>query len=631
MTRWSVAGWWIALAVLGAVGCLQPENRECAGGATCALDQACTPDGTACVPPSWVTSCEGKAEGEDCDARDDGHCRAGVCRPERCGDGVVQADLGEACDDGVGNGDAAACTSACAIATCGDGLVQLGVEACDLGGDNADDGPCTEACAANVCGDGRVWAGVEACDDGNLTSGDGCREDCRKAEVCGDAALDLGEACDDGNGNPVDGCDLCARTAWTAEAILAGARLATEVSLVDPAAIAVDGAGDVLIADAGNHRVWRVLVATGQIAALAGTGVDATSGDGGNAVVAALRAPNALAVDGLGNVYIADQVACQIRRVEAATGRIDTVAGTGTCATGGDGGPAIQATLAAPRGLAVDGLGNVFVAELGGDRVRKIDGATGVIVTYAGGGTATPGDDGPANSAVLTDPAGLALDAGGDLYIAEAGAHRVRRVARATGLITTVAGTGTLGFAGDGGPAVAAALRAPLAVTIDAAGRLLIADTGNHRLRRVDAGVIMTLAGGGPGFVEGGDALAVELRNVGGVAVTGTGDVVATLATIPMQSRYRAVVVRAASQTVATLAGTGTNLVISPQAATSASVGNPFDAVSDANGDIPGAHEREPRRQARRCQRDFAPAGLRWHQPTAPAGMGVRRSRPSFS
>ena len=156
---------------------------------------------------------EGCDDGNDVD--DDG-CRDSCVLPA-CGDGVTQA--GEACDDGVANGDDRACLTTCEAASCGDSRVWAGHEACDAGGANDDTGACTTSCVVATCGDGHPWVGVEACDDGNDLSGDGCRADCRKVEACGDALVDTGEVCDDGNSNPADGCDACVATTWLAEAI----------------------------------------------------------------------------------------------------------------------------------------------------------------------------------------------------------------------------------------------------------------------------------------------------------------------------------------------------------------------------------------------------------------------------
>ena len=183
-------------------------------------------------------------------------------------------------------------------------------------------------------------------------------------------------------------------------------------------------------------------------------------GDGGAAVAALLRFPEGVAVDGAGNLYIADRNAQRIRKVDAA-GVISTVAGDGTRGYGGDGGPAVAAQLDWPEGVALDGAGNLYIADVNNNRIRKVD-AAGAISTVAGDGTqGFGGDGGPATAAQLNRPTGVALDGAGNLYIAEWSNRRIRKV-DAAGAISTVAGDGTQGFGGDGGPATAAQLRSPL-------------------------------------------------------------------------------------------------------------------------------------------------------------------------
>ena len=207
------------------------------------------------------------------------------------------------------------------------------------------------------------------------------------------------------------------------------------------------------------------------------------SGDGGPAEQARLWNPSGVAVDGSGNLFIADQDNQRIRRVDR-TGTITTVAGTGRRGFSGDGGPAEQAQLAFPSGVAVDGVGNLFIADRFNQRIRKVD-RTGTITTVAGTGEeGFSGDGGPAEQARLASPFGVAVDGAGNLFIADFGNHRIRRVDRA-GTITTVAGTGERGFSGDGGPAEQAQLASPFGVAVDGAGNLFIADTDNDRIRKL--------------------------------------------------------------------------------------------------------------------------------------------------
>lgn len=184
----------------------------------------------------------------------------------------------------------------------------------------------------------------------------------------------------------------------------------------------------------------------------------------------------------------------------AQTGIITTVAGTGVAGTGGVGGPAVNAQLYTPVGMALDTAGNLIIADCGNNRVVRIDAATGVLTLVAGNGAASfSGDGGPATQASLNAPSGVALDAAGNLYISDSASNRIRRVDAQTGIITTVAGTGTAAWSGDGGPATNATLNTPIGLAFDAAGNLFIADYANARVRRVDAqtGIVTTVAGNG--------------------------------------------------------------------------------------------------------------------------------------
>ena len=302
---------------------------------------------------------------------------------------------------------------------------------------------------------------------------------------------------------------------------------ATRARLNTPTGIVVDGTGNLYIADFGNHRIRRVDAATGVITTVAGTA--AFSGDGGLAISAQLDFPRGVAVDGSGNLYIADQGNNRIRRVDGGTGVITTVAGTGAGGFSGDGGLATSAQLIIPRGVALDGLGNLYISDSGNNHVRRVDTATGVITTVAGNGTAGfSGDGGPATSASLTGPRGLAMDSSDNLYVADRGNNRIRYVDLATGVITTVAGNGTEGFSGDGGPATRAGLWSPNGLAVGGTGNLYIADGGNNRIRRVDVatGVIGTVAGNETsGFSgDGGRANAASLSFPLDLAVDGSGN-----------------------------------------------------------------------------------------------------------
>jgi trimeric autotransporter adhesin len=299
---------------------------------------------------------------------------------------------------------------------------------------------------------------------------------------------------------------------------------ATSAQLNRPSGVAVDGAGNLYIADAINDDVRKVSPA-GTITTIPGDGMLGFSGDGGPATNAQLSSPQGVAVDGAGNVYIADLGNDRIRKVSPA-GIISTVAGNGVLGYSGDGGPAIAAQLWSPEGVAVDGASSLYIADFGSNRVREVSPA-GIITTVAGNGTYSySGDGGPATSAQLYSPGGVAVDGAGNLYIADTSNNRIRRVSPA-GIITTVAGNGTTGFSGDGGPATSAQLNEPAGLAVDGAGNLYIADTDNFRIRKVStAGIITTIAGNGkPGYTgDGGPAASTGLSYPAGVALDGAGN-----------------------------------------------------------------------------------------------------------
>ena len=279
--------------------------------------------------------------------------------------------------------------------------------------------------------------------------------------------------------------------------------------------------GDLYYADSGQYRV-RKIDAGGTISTAAGMG----SMRDGSAAVATFSLTTGLGVDGAGNVYVADSYNNHRIRKITPSQSVSTFAGNGQFSSFGDGGPAFLAALSYPRDAAADAAGNVYIAERIGNRVRRVS-TDGTIVTVAGtGSTGSTGDGGAATSARLARPNGVAVDAAGNIYIADTNNHRVRMVTPG-GIITTVAGNGVMGFAGDDGAATAASLWSPYAVAVDAAGNLFIADYGNLRVRKVtSAGVISTVAGSGAfGYGgDGGDATAAELTRPTGIAVDASGN-----------------------------------------------------------------------------------------------------------
>ena len=302
---------------------------------------------------------------------------------------------------------------------------------------------------------------------------------------------------------------------------------ATDLALSIPLGAATDANGHVYIADTGTHRIRRVDAVTGQVTTVAGTGESGFSGDGGPAVEAQLERPQAVAVDEDGNIYIGDTGNRRIRRIDAGTGIITTLAGNGEFGFDGDGGPALSAVLGEIVALAVGPRDGLYIADgldgqgRGNNRVRRIDLGSGGITTLAGNGDFSfGGDDGLAVEAGMTVE-DIAVDASGDIFIADFNNYRIRRVDAETGIITTVAGRGPVfggggGFSGDGGPATSARLDLPGGVAVGEDGTLFISDTGNNRVRAVDpnSGDIFTLAGTGNAGAagDGGPAPLAEFR-----------------------------------------------------------------------------------------------------------------------
>jgi len=300
-----------------------------------------------------------------------------------------------------------------------------------------------------------------------------------------------------------------------------GPALSAEVN--EPQGVAVDSAGNLYIADDSNNRIRRV-APDGTITTVAGNGSAGFSGDSGQATSAELNQPNRVSVDISGNLYIADSFNNRIRKVDT-NGIITTVAGNGVQGYSGDGGPATSASLNDPGDAVSDPAGNLFIADEN-DVVRKVD-THGIITTVAGNGAkGYSGDGGPATSASLNTPVGVALGATGDLYISDQGNNRIRKVSGGT--IATVAGNGKPGYAGDGGPATAAELNGVACIAIDAAGELYIPENANNRIRAVSTdGTIWTVAGDGlAGYSgDGGVATGTSLNSPRGVAIGHSGSI----------------------------------------------------------------------------------------------------------
>jgi DNA-binding beta-propeller fold protein YncE len=278
--------------------------------------------------------------------------------------------------------------------------------------------------------------------------------------------------------------------------------LAARALLNGPFDVAFDRAGNLYFSDTFNHRIRRIDARTGVITTCAGDGEAGYSGDGGPAEQARLNQPYGIAIDRAANIYVADRLNRCVRRVDAATGAITTFAGTGESAYGGDAGPAARAALVEPNGLAFDPEERrLYIADVAGNRVRVVDLSTGTISTFAGTGEAAhDGDGGPAAAAAIHGARAVKVAADGTVYILERQGSTLRRVDRQNGNIVTIAGTGARGYSGDGGPALAAVFDAPKELALGPDGDILLVDTENHAIRHIDASSrVETIAGGHKG------------------------------------------------------------------------------------------------------------------------------------
>jgi hypothetical protein len=303
---------------------------------------------------------------------------------------------------------------------------------------------------------------------------------------------------------------------------------AQQATLREPFMCALDQAGHLFLAEAKNHVIRRIDRHTGTITTVAGTGEAGYSGESGPATKAQFNEPYSLAVDRNGDIYVVDRLNASIRKIDAATGIITTVAGTGQPGYSGDGGPGSRAQLREPNDCFLDGKGGLLIADIQDQRVRRLDLATGIITTFAGNGEKVRTGDGmPAAQASIFGARAVCMDRQGNTYIAEREGNGVRRV-DPRGVMSTLAGTGERGYTGDGGPAINADWGAPKAIRCDARDNIIVVDTENHALRRIDAatGIVTTIAGGHLGGDGDGDvATRAGLARPHGCAIASDGTI----------------------------------------------------------------------------------------------------------
>lgn len=308
----------------------------------------------------------------------------------------------------------------------------------------------------------------------------------------------------------------------------------TAARLNVPTGIVFDLQGNLLIAEQDGYMIRKLDLQTGIITRIAGTGVGGHAGDGGLAINARLYGPSGITIDNAGNIYIIEQYNSTIRKIDASTGIISTICGIADYNTNysGDGGPAILARLDRPTDIDVDTDGNLYIADYDNNVVRKITASTGIITTIAGkwpGSTGYTGDGGPATNALLNQCSRVFVDASKNVFIGDQNNNVIRKVNAANGIISTIAGTGVAGYSGNGGPVLQARFNNPTGMAMDAAGNLYIADAYNQMIRRVDAttGIVTTIAGNGnQGYTgDNGPALNATFYRPVDIAVATNGDI----------------------------------------------------------------------------------------------------------
>jgi DNA-binding beta-propeller fold protein YncE len=304
---------------------------------------------------------------------------------------------------------------------------------------------------------------------------------------------------------------------------------AIEAQVNNPYGLVVGPDGALYFCEIGNHRVRRLDLKTRRISTVAGSGEKGYSGDGGPALAASLNEPYEVRFDKAGNMFFAEMQNHVVRRVDAKTHVISTVAGTGAAGFSGDAGPAAKAQLRQPHSIAFDPQGRLLICDIGNLRIRRVDLATGLIETWAGTGERKPTPDGaPITGTPLNGPRAITSDPDGNLYLVLREGNAVYRIDTRAGRIYHLAGTGETGYSGDGGPAKSARLSGPKGVAWAPGGSLYLADTESHTIRRIDlkSGIIYTVIGTGQrGDGPDGDARQCRLSRPHGIFVDGDGSV----------------------------------------------------------------------------------------------------------
>jgi hypothetical protein len=298
----------------------------------------------------------------------------------------------------------------------------------------------------------------------------------------------------------------------------------TAINIGDPFGVELTSDSSLCICEVRNHRLWK-LDGKNELTVIAGNGTKGYSGDGGPATQAQLNEPYEVRLDTAGNIYFVEMQNHLVRKVDAKSGQISTVAGTGEKGFGGDGGPATKAQFSTPHSIALDHDNNIYIADIGNHRIRKVGAKTGMIETIAGNGEKLPPVDGQtAAGKPMIGPRALFIT-GDTLWIALREGHSVWRLNLKTGILNHVAGTGKKGYAGDGGPAKDATFDGPKGIALGPDNSIYIADTENHAIRKIDAatGIITTIAGRGPqhkGYSgDGGPATEATMDRPHGICV----------------------------------------------------------------------------------------------------------------